>query len=434
MLVGDEWILINAHRGSGKSWFLCHRLIESCIMAPYKKGKVQRYAYIGMSIQHAKQTAWDVIFKTLLADYAKAGLCSFNGNDLTINFYDPTTKELKSQIVLNGYDTPEKNRGMHVHGLGLDEAQGCPEDVFQLILSPMTMQHNAWVIMIGTPNGPRGLFYNTAMQGLDPKNKVWKTITRTVDDTNEISPAAFARIKAGATEAQINQEYYCSFDAAVSNRVYYNFKVETANVDQEREVVDPVTGEIKRFTVPAQVRMIKDLFSDLYVGMDFNVGSMSAVVGQKNGNRLEILCDIFMENATTDMLCERIKKEFPGRRIIVCPDASGSGRTSATEDTNFTVIRRHGFIIRAPKKNPSVESRVQSVNLLLENATGTRRLFIDPKCQKVVESLRFQQKDAGDRPDKKGGYDHMADALGYLVMQTYPQQKTVFKVTAASWH
>jgi hypothetical protein len=381
-----------------------------------------------MSIQHAKQTAWDVIFKTLLADYAKAGLCSFNGNDLTINFYDPGSKQLKSQIVLNGYDTPEKNRGMHVHGLGLDEAQGCPEDVWQLILAPTTVQHKAWVIMIGTPNGPRGLFYNTAMQGLDPNNKTWKTITQTVDDTGEISPEAFEKIKAGATQAQINQEYYCSFDAAVSNRVYYNFKVETANVDEERTIVDPKTGEKRTFIVPAQVRPVMDLHRDLYVGMDFNVGNMSAVAGQKNGNRLELICDFHMQDATTDMLCERIKREFPNRRIIVCPDASGSGRNSVTEDTNHTILRKHGFIIRAPKKNPSVESRVQSVNMLLEAANGDRRLFIDPKCTKTIESLRFQQKDAGDRPDKKGGYDHMADALGYLVMQTYPYQKVVFSV------
>lgn len=424
-IVNDDWILINAHRGSGKSWFLCHRLIQACILAPYRKGKVERYAYIGMSIQHAKQTAWDVIFKTLLADYANAGLCSFNGNDLTINFYEPSTKQLKSQIVLNGYDTPEKNRGMHLHGLGLDEAQGCPEEVWQLILAPTTVQHKAWVVMIGTPNGPRGLFYKTAMQGLDPKNKVWKTITQTVADTGEISEDAFEKIKAGATKAQIDQEYYCSFDAAVSNRVYYNFFVNSTS-DEEIEVIDPVTQLATKKFVPAQTRPVKDLGQDLYVGMDFNVGNMSAAIGQKNRNRLELLGEIHMVDATTDQLCERLKREFPNRRIIVCPDASGSQRNSATEDTNHSIIRKHGFIIRAPKKNPSVESRVQSVNMLLENALGERRLFIDPKCEKCIESLRFQQKDGSDRPDKKGGYDHMADAIGYLVMQTFPYQRAVF--------
>lgn len=430
--------VMNIHRGGGKTYFSCHKLVEAALAAcdTHRPGSpVKRYAYIGMSISHATQTAWDVIFKVLLADFMEAGLVTMNGNDHVINFISPNTGKLAAQILLSGYDTPEKNRGIHICGLVLDEAQSCPINVWNKILAPTLTQHRAWVIMIGTPNGPQGLFYHTWMLGnkpaeMDPvsglmKRKTWTTITRTVDDTGEISPDELASLRETNTESDIEQEYYCSFDAAVNNRVYYNFDT---SIDA-RKVGD-------KFRMPHR-RVLFDRKGALYIGLDFNVGVMVAVIGQKWGNTLEIISEIVLTDCTTDDMCEAIKKHYPGRDIFICPDASGAGRTTQTTDTNHSLLKKHGFKVLTPKKNPAVADRIQAVNILLQNANGERRLFVnnepllvngktvDP-CYEVGRTLRLHQKNAAGIPDKKSGLDHAGDALGYLVYQTFPVQAPAF--------
>lgn len=402
--------LLNIHRGGGKSWYACHKLIMAAVGAQPKNGQVHRFLYVGMSISHAVQTAWEVIFASLLHPFVEAGLCSFNGNEHKINFFDPSTGRLKSQILLSGYDTPEKNRGMHVHGLVLDEAQGCDEDDWSKIFNPTTVQNNAWVIMVGTPNGPEGLFYKTWLRGNDPENIDWVSITRTIDDTNEFDESALRELKSTSTEAAFQQEYYCSFDAAVTNRVYYNYT--TANN-----------------------KSVLDRQGRLHVGLDFNVTPMVSVIGQLHNGVLEVINEIVQNDTTTDAMCRAIRAAYPNREIIIYPDASGAARSTATMDTNHSILRRYGFRVVTPRKNPAVKDRIHSVNVLLKNASGISRLFINPEtCPIVTRTLRMHQKSDTGLIDKKGGLDHAGDALGYLVYHSLPLQvapqykKTSFRI------
>lgn len=427
--------VMNIHRGGGKTFFSCHKLVEAAIKACGESvagSPIKRYLYVGMSISHAVQTAWDVIFKFLLSDFVEAGIVSFNGNEHKINFISPNTGQLAAQIILSGYDTAEKNRGMHVCGMVLDEAQGCPEQVWGKILAPMLVQNSAWTIVIGTPNGPQGLFYKLWNMGnsppkIDPETgksipKIWTSITRTVDDTGEFSKEAMESLRMTNTDAEIQQEYYCSFEAAVSNRVYYNYDP------------SPDAKKIGQVVRPPHRRHLFDRKGDLYIGLDFNVGKMVAVIGQKYGNTLEIIAEIVLTDCTTDDMCAAIKMHYPNRRIFICPDASGAGRTTQTMDTNHSLLRKHGFKVLTPKKNPAVADRISAVNVLLQNANGERRLFVNSDvkevdgrpvevCYEVLRTLRLHQKNSSGIPDKKSGLDHAGDALGYLVYQTFPIQK-----------
>ena len=51
-------------------------------------------------------------------------------------------------------------------------------------------------------------------------------------------------------------------------------------------------------------------------------------------------------------------------------------------------------------------------------------LFVDPKCKQTIASLERQTyKEGTSQPNKDDGYDHMNDALGYLVEYLYPIRK-----------
>ena len=60
-----------------------------------------------------------------------------------------------------------------------------------------------------------------------------------------------------------------------------------------------------------------------------------------------------------------------------------------------------------------------SVQALLENGKGEVRLQVAANCKRTIECLELQSyTEAGD-PDKDAGYDHMNDALGYLIYRDF---------------
>ena len=45
------------------------------------------------------------------------------------------------------------------------------------------------------------------------------------------------------------------------------------------------------------------------------------------------------------------------------------------------------FQVVAPSSAPPVIDRINEVNAMLENAEGTTRLFINPRCTQLIKSL-----------------------------------------------
>ena len=56
---------------------------------------------------------------------------------------------------------------------------------------------------------------------------------------------------------------------------------------------------------------------------------------------------------------------------------------------------------------------------LLENGKGEIRFKIAASCVKTIECLELQSYTEKGDPDKNAGYDHMNDALGYLVWREF---------------
>ena len=65
--------------------------------------------------------------------------------------------------------------------------------------------------------------------------------------------------------------------------------------------------------------------------------------------------------------------------------------------------------------------RINSVNAMLLNAQGSRRLLISPKCRQLIKALDgLTYKEGSKIPDNRSGLDHITDALGYLIMGVFP--------------
>ena len=68
-----------------------------------------------------------------------------------------------------------------------------------------------------------------------------------------------------------------------------------------------------------------------------------------------------------------------------------------------------------------IRDRINSVNSKFCSASGERGIFIHPKCKNLLNSVAKQTfKEGTALPDKTQGFDHLNDALGYLVSFLYP--------------
>ena len=118
----------------------------------------------------------------------------------------------------------------------------------------------------------------------------------------------------------------------------------------------------------------------LRIGVDFNVGQMSAVIAVRLGKQL-LLIDEVSGAHDTDALAQEIRARFPDRRIYVYPDASGGSRSTNASRTDIQILESYGFSNQSPKSNPAVRDRVASVQAVLENGKGEVRLQVAKHCK-----------------------------------------------------
>ena len=168
----------------------------------------------------------------------------------------------------------------------------------------------------------------------------------------------------------------------------------------------------------------------LYIGMDFNVGKMAAVIHVKRDGLPRAVDEIVNGYDTPDMI-RQIKDRFwrvengvllPTCQIRVYPDASGGSRKSVNaSETDIILLRKAGFRVCAPEANPPVKDRVNAMNGMFCNAKKERRYLVnDYFCPTYADCLEQQAWAANGEPDKSTGHDHAPDGAGYFINFDYP--------------
>jgi hypothetical protein len=178
-----------------------------------------------------------------------------------------------------------------------------------------------------------------------------------------------------------------------------------------------------------------------HIGMDFNVGKMSAIVHVERDKAPRAVDEITGGYDTPDII-RQIKERFwrydlasgkyqKSREITVYPDASGGSRKSVNaSETDIVLLRDAGFRVSAPDANPPVKDRINSMNAMFCNALGERRYRVNVrKCPTYADHLEQQVWAENGEPDKTSGADHTNDAAGYFIHRTYPLLKPVITRT-----
>jgi hypothetical protein len=325
-----------------------------------------------------------------------------------------------SRISLKGANNPDSLRGsmLGIDHVTLDEfAFFYDQDYVWTCLRPVLSDRNATLDVFSTPNGYE-MFYDFYMRGLsnDPEFSEWTSFYCDSINAGVLSEREIQAAKDEMGYMQFQQEYMAKFTSSQA-QIYYAFSQD--NVVSDNSLL-----------------LSKD--DPILIGLDFNVGKMCAVVGQKREEEkhLHIIDEIILygdKSNTFDMMDE-IKKRFPQKlhnKILIIPDASGRSSTSNARETNFDIIRKAGFRLHDFRKNPEVDDSINEVNGLLYNANNERRLYVNSKCKELITTLRKHCYVPGGGPDKAQGYDHVGDALRYLVHYAYPMQRK--RVEVVRW-
>ena len=374
-------VLITGRR-FGKTFLAVTELAK---FARYPKKKVW---YVAPTYRMAKDIVWfELVDKLTKHKWIK----KTNNSDLSILLRNG------SQISLRGADNENSLRGVGLDFLVMDEFADVKEHAWYEVLRPTLSDKNGSALFCGTPRGYGNWSYNLFTK----EDNSWASFQFTTLDGGQVSANEIEQAKADLDERTFNQEYMASF-VNYAGQIYYNF-------DRKENVIDkyePKTAEI-------------------HIGMDFNIDPMSAVVTEIQGDKIIIYDEIILYSSNTDEIVQEIKTRYSGKHIFIYPDpASKQRKTSAGGTTDLAILKNAGFNMRVRNNHPLIRDRINSVNTKLKNANGKRTLFIANNCKTMLKSIERQiYKEGTSVPDKDNNYDHMNDALGYLVEYLFPVRR-----------
>lgn len=165
------------------------------------------------------------------------------------------------------------------------------------------------------------------------------------------------------------------------------------------------------------------------VGLDIALNP-AAVIGQRGPEgRLFIFDDLHASGmGILRFLRTKLKplltSKYPGARVLIIVDPSGTRRMDTDEQTVVKMIRAEGLSVKEAKTN-RLPPRIASVdNFLTRTVDGTKQLLqIDPGCGMLIKALagkyRYKMKKDGqqeDEPEKLHPWSDIADAMQYLCL------------------
>tara|TARA_A100001201_G_scaffold42810_4_gene43551 strand:+ start:1873 stop:3087 length:1215 start_codon:yes stop_codon:yes gene_type:complete len=345
--------------------------------------------YVAPTYRQAKSICWNELKQRL--DKVN-WISKINNSDLSIELVNGST------IALRGADNEQSLRGIGLDFLCMDEFADIHPSAWFEVLRPTLSDKLGSALFCGTPRGFGNWAYDLYSKGL--ADKEWKSFQFSTLDGEQVSEKEIDQAKDDLDERTFQQEYLASF-VNYSGMIYYNF-------DRNKNIINEFNKN----------------FNTLWIGLDFNVDPMAAVVCVVDNFNLYVVDEIQIWSSNTFEMVQEIKEKY-NYNIKIFPDpAARQRKTSAGGLTDLAILKNAGFNVFAKSKAPLVRDRINSLNTKLQNANGIPSLFILNSCKNVIKSLERQiYKEGTNIPDKDSGFDHFNDALGYLVDYMFPLRR-----------
>jgi hypothetical protein len=347
--------VVVAGRRSGKTYEACAELVKAAVSRPR-----QTCWYVGPTYDDAEDTAWEQLDAFLPHEAVR----DTNKTKLRLRLRNGSEIRLK---------TAEKPRSLRGRGVDLavwDEFALCDPEGWTALrpaLAGYPGHPPGRALFVTTPMG-FNWGYDLFMYGVTGVEG-WSSHQFTTADGGLISTDLLEQDRSQMDPRQYRQEYEASFET-MSGLVYDFFSRGVFPLGN----IDPT---------------VEDTGAEIYVGQDFNVHPMASVIAVKAADECHVLDALEIPSSNTEEVAEELRRQYPNRTIIACPDPSGKARktSAAAGVTDFTILERAGFKVHAPPKAPLVKDRINNTQAMLKNGDGRRRLRIHPRATALIKAL-----------------------------------------------
>ena len=380
----QRWAVLVCHRRAGKTVATIADIIRRAVM---EKKENARYAYIAPYYAQAKNIAWDYLLR-----FAEPSIVKANQSELWVELVNG------AKIRLFGADNPDALRGLYLDGVVLDEYADMKPRLWGEIVRPLLTDRQGWATFIGTPKGHNAFYdiYNEAQ-----KNPNWYVKTLRADQSGLLPEAELLDAQATMSDNQYEQEFLCSFEAAILGAYYGQEMRRITDLERITTVdYDPMfpchTAWDLGFNDSTSIWWFQVVYGEIRV-LDHH---------SSNGQAIPFYT----------MLLDQKEDEF-GYKYgyhYLPHDARAktlaSGGKSIIEQISAKIDIKQLKIV----PNLSLQDGIQATRLALTRA------WFDNRCEEGIECLRQYQREWDD--DKKIFRDrpkhdwtsHSADAFRYL--------------------
>jgi hypothetical protein len=367
------------HRRAGKTYFYCARLL---IEASQDETGSGQYYYIAPSYTAAEAIAWKMLIQFCdewqiahKPEISKLRITLGNG----------------SIIQLLGVENADRLRGRYASAAVLDEAAQMPVSVWEQVIFPMLQDRRGWAAIVGTPAGWHNLLGAAWADWDCPKQLV------TIEQSGVFDEQQQANIRRTVSPEAFEQEFMCSFDAALVGAFY-------------ARQMDAALRE-GRIT-----ELAYDATKPVFAAVDLGYSDATAVwYFQRAGNLVDLIdYDEFNFMSLAEIVAAWRAKPYPIERTWLPHDARVS--ELGTGKTRLEVLQSLG-VSSTVVRNIPVHDGIEAVRNLLTRCRFDRRA-----CSQGLEALRSYRS---KRDELKQAYSttplhdwasHGADAMRYLAV------------------
>lgn len=412
MLDDFRFVALVIHRRGGKTKFAMAHMVRAALE---RRGL---YAYIAPLLNQARRNIWSNPDTSLRHFCSVIPGAKINESEMSI------TLPNGSMIRILGADYPDTIRGLGLHGCVLDEVAQMPYNTWEEVVRPTLSDHEGWALFIGTPKGGAGNLFHDIFQGAAATDGAWSRMLRTVYDTGfrTVSKKEVEQLKRDMSAAKFEQEYLCSWTAALRGTYYAN-------------LIDEAQGAGRITTVRPQTSAV------VQTAWDLGIGDATAIIWwQQVGNEIHHLYGYEAEGEGLAHYAEKLAEQlklWPGCRYgdhWLPHDAEA--RELGTGKSRRDVLAGLGVKTRVVPRL-AVEDGIEAVRQIF------RRSWFDAAgCNQLLLALRQYRRDENrltgvlkEHP-YHGPESHYADAERMLAMAVRnPQAKATPPRVArgASW-
>ncbi len=379
MVKDNRFTVVVAHRRMGKTVSAINQLIHSSLLCDKPS---PRFAYIAPTYSQCKRIAWDYLLQ-----YTRPLGAIANVAELRVDF-------MGRRISLYGADNPDSLRGIYLDGVVLDEIGDMNPYIFSDVVRPALADRLGYAMFIGTPKGNN--HFKDLRDRADKSSDGWKLLEFKASETKLLDAGELSSAKNEMGEDKYNQEFECSFHAAVEGS-YYG-KIINDLEQQQRITIIP-----------------REELSKTFCAWDLGMSDSTAIwVAQVVGKEIRLLDYYENHGQGLDTYVSYIRDNGWNHATQLLPH-DVVVRELGTGKSRKEVLESAGLEITVVPKL-SVQDGIQAVRQMLP------RCWFDKDVKQGLDALRNYRRNYDEK--RNVFYDsplhdwcsHAADAFRYLAV------------------